>query len=328
VRQGEVASKGSWTGNPLGGVKAPEPLILPDLATKFARTAARLQVRSAGHPMQAWLRFMARLARAQHDVAVALGPLPGPGLAGVEQAVAARMPPYAADGHRRDPAWRDGLTTLLDRFTVGDAACQTPVEAASDEAIWDDTLPAPALAAIAGLRDRGEASVEAFADGFLHGGVDDADAGAVLYVAAALQVYFTRLAAGAHAPSLRLLPQRGLCPCCGSTPVAGLITGAGQAPGARYLHCSLCGTAWNHVRAACITCGESGKLTLQGIEDDDGAVKAEVCGACRTYAKMLYQARDMQLDPVADDLATLGLDILMAEAGWSRHATNPLLLIG
>jgi FdhE protein len=43
---------------------------------------------------------------------------------------------------------------------------------------------------------------------------------------------------------------------------------------------------------------------------------------------MLYQARDIAVDPFADDLATLGLDVLVAEAGWSRHAPNPLLLIG
>jgi FdhE protein len=34
------------------------------------------------------------------------------------------------------------------------------------------------------------------------------------------------------------------------------------------------------------------------------------------------------VDPFADDLATLALDILVAEAGWSRHAPNPLLLVG
>jgi FdhE protein len=43
---------------------------------------------------------------------------------------------------------------------------------------------------------------------------------------------------------------------------------------------------------------------------------------------MIYQAQDMKADPVADDLASLGLDVLVAEAGWSRHAPNPLLLIG
>jgi FdhE protein len=70
-------------------------------------------------------------------------------------------------------------------------------------------------------------------------------------------------------------------------------------------------------------------LVSAGIEDDSGAVKAETCDECRTYAKMLYQARDMQVDPFADDLASLGLDILVAEAAaWSRHAPNPLLLVG
>ena len=66
---------------------------------------------------------------------------------------------------------------------------------------------------------------------------------------------------------------------------------------------------------------------LKGIEGDSGAIKAETCDECHTYAKMLYQAKDMQVDPFADDLATLGLDVLVAEAGWARHAPNALLLV-
>src|SRR5579859_4018836 len=103
MRQGEVAPKGSWTGNPSGGVKAPDPLVLPDPATRFARSAARLEALSAGHPVADWLRFMAQLAEAQHVAATTLGPLAGPDEAAVLQAVEARMPPLAADGHRRDP---------------------------------------------------------------------------------------------------------------------------------------------------------------------------------------------------------------------------------
>jgi FdhE protein len=291
------------------GVKAPDALILPDPATRFARTAARLDSLSAGHPMQEWLRFMARLAESQHAVAGAMTPIAGPDPAAVAQAVDARLPPLAADGHRRDPAWRDGLVLLLD--------------GADDRA-----LPAPARTAMASLHDRGADGVEALADDFLHGCVDTADAGAALYVTAALQVYFTRLAASLPVSSLRLLPQRGLCPCCGATPVAGVVTEAGPTRGARYLHCSLCATAWNHVRAVCITCGQSRAVALKEIEGDRGAVKAETCDDCRTYAKMLYQAHDTKVDPFADDLATLGLDVLVAEAGWSRHAPNPLLLVG
>jgi len=77
-----------------------------------------------------------------------------------------------------------------------------------------------------------------------------------------------------------------------------------------------------------VTCGKSGRVELIGVEGDAGAVKAEACGDCRTYAKMLYQANDTGVDPVADDLASVGLDVVVAEAGWRRHPPNPLVLVG
>jgi len=307
LRQGEVASKGKWVGSPQGGVTAPEPIILPDARTRFSKSAARLDVLAVGHPMAPWLGFMAGLMRAQQAAAAALGPLPAPDAAGVQQASEAGMPPFAADGHRRDPAWRRALATLLDTLDLGPA-------------------PEAARRIAADLGRRDAAELEALADSFLGGTI--ADAGAALYIAAALQVYFTSLAAALPVEVLRLLPERGLCPCCGSLPVAGIITGSGATPGTRYLQCSLCSTAWNHVRAICITCGESRTLALKSIDGDAGVVKAETCDACHSYAKMLYQAKDMQVDAMADDLASLGLDMMVAEAGWSRHAPNPLLLGG
>lgn len=309
MRQGEVASKGKWSGSALGGVTAPDLLILPDPARRFVGTAGRLDALAVGHPMADWLRFMARLAQAQHIAATTLPPPAGLDRSLVEQAVEARMPPLAADGHRRDPAWLDGLAHILRCFD-------------------DMPLPEAARMVITELKHRDGRVLDALANAFLHGGLGVEEVGQGLYVAAALQLYFTRLAAELPADVLRLLPQRGLCPCCGSTPVTGLITATGQAPGSRYLYCSLCSTAWNHVRAVCITCGGSGALALEEIEGDGGAIKAETCGDCHTYAKMLYQAKDTKLDPFADDLASLSLDILVAEAGWSRHAPNPLLLVG
>jgi FdhE protein len=309
VRQGEVASQGKWTGSASGGVKPPEALVLPDPGRRFADTAKRLEALATGHPMQEWLRFMMELARAQHVAATTLGPLAGLAQSRVEQAVAARIPPLAPDGYRPDAAWRDGLVRLLDGLDA-------------------HLLPRQGRAVIARLRENDTRAPEALADGFLQGEVEAADAGAAVYVAAALQVYFTRMAASLPASSLRLLPDRGMCPCCGSTPIAGLVTASGRTPGARYLYCSLCSTAWNHVRAVCITCDGARALSLKGIDGDSGTAMAETCGDCRTYSKVLYQARDMTVDPFADDLATLGLDLLVAEAGWSRHAPNPLILIG
>ena len=309
MRQGEIGLQGKWKGSATGGVKAPEAILLPDPNSRFAATASRLQALAAGHPMAGWLSFMAQLAQAQHVAATAL-PLPSsPDASLVARCVEARMPPLAADGHRRDPLWRDALRVLLERCDSG-------------------VIPPQAQAVIADLRARDAEAMERAADRFLHGEVEPADAGALLYVAAALQVYFTKAAAALRVTDLRLLPQRGLCPCCGSTPVAGLVTATGQTPGVRYLQCSLCSTQWNHVRAVCITCGGSRAIGLEGIEGDAGIVRAETCGDCHTYSKVIYQAEDMGADPSADDLASIGLDVLLAGADWARHAPNPLLLVG
>jgi len=308
VRQGEI-TKGKWIGDPHGGVKAPQALIPPDPTTRFANTAARLEALSAGHPMEDWLRFMARLARAQHVAAGAVGSCRKLEKVEVERAVRARIPPLSVDGHRRDATWREALAILLENFD-------------------DRDVPAPARAVMASLSHRKADEVENLADDFLHRGVNAADAGAALYVAAAIQVYFTHMAAALPEAYLQLLPQRGLCPCCGSRPVAGVVTATGRTPGTRYLYCSLCATDWNHVRAECITCCQARSVSLKEIDGGSGAVKAETCDECHTYSKVLYQAHDMKVDPFADDLATLGLDLLVCEAGWSRHAPNPLLLIG
>ena len=306
MRQGEVAPRASWSGNPLGGVKAPKPILLPTPENLFSRRAARLDARAHRHPMQAWLCFMAQLARAQSGSLPAFAGLRPSEPQAVATAVGAGLPPLAAAGHRRDAVWRDGLAMLLARFDHKDS----PPEA---EAVASALTRRPAL------------EIEAMADEALNG--RSSDAGAGLYIVAALQSYFAVMAAALPLETLRLLEERGLCPSCGATPVAGVVGDVGEARSVRYLHCSLCATAWNHVRAVCITCGGSRSLTLKSVEGDAGVAKAETCGECRTYAKMFYAAKDPQVEPFADDLATLGLDLLVAEAGWSRHAQNPLLRV-
>lgn len=306
MRQGEVAPPGKWTGPAGAGVSAPLPVVLPNATTRFAATARRLEKVAFGHPMAEWLRFMAHLAIAQHEAASALPP-PAVSPAWVEEAVLARKPPLAPG--RLDRVWQSGLRRILQHFHAA-------------------ALPAQANEIIAHLEGYDPGALDSLAEAFLSGVLEAHQIGAALYIAAALQVHYTSMAATLAADSLRLLPQRGSCPACGSTPVSAIVTASGRTPGIRYLYCSLCSTAWNHVRAVCITCGESGTLSLKSIEDDNGAVKAETCTSCRTYAKLLYEAKDTQVDPFADDLATLALDVLVGEAGWSRHAPNPLLLIG
>jgi FdhE protein len=278
-------------------VGQPVPVILPQPAILFARRAERLEALATDHPMADWLRFMARLARAQH-AAVAVLPSVEP------VAVTEGEPPLAYDSHRRDPQWQSALAVVL-----RDA----------DHA----ALPDQARAAIRALRTR---DAEMLADAYLRGDIPHAESGEAVFIAAALAAYFAHRAAALASAEVHLLPQRGRCPVCGFAPVAGVVTAAGQAPGVRYLHCGLCATAWNHVRAVCIACGGSRGLALHNIEGGDGVVQAETCDECHGYAKMLYQAKDMAVEPMADDLASLGLDMLVEEAGYRRHAANPFVI--
>ena len=55
------------------------------------------------------------------------------------------------------------------------------------------------------------------------------------------------------------------------------------------------------------------------------ALKAETCPTCHSYRKIFYQEKDIYVDPVADDLASLQLDVLMAEEGFDRASGNPFL---
>jgi FdhE protein len=308
LKQGEIVPAGKWTGAAVAGVGAPVPVILPTPATRFAATARRLIALAPGHPAEPWLRFVARLAGSQHEAATSADSPVAMSRAKVEQAVEQRTPPLSGSHNLLDPGWQRSLQEILNY-------------------LQDHAIPDEARATLENLRRQPMAALDALAGGFLEGEVSAAQIAQTFYVATALQVHFNRLAAELPVKTLRLLPQRGLCPCCGSTPLVSVVTASGRAPGVRYLHCSLCSTAWNHVRAVCIHCGEAGKLAQESIEGESGLVKAETCGHCGTYSKLLDERVDPRLDPVADDLASLGLDVLVGEAGWSRHAPNPLVLV-
>ncbi|VTP83406.1 formate dehydrogenase accessory protein FdhE [Leclercia adecarboxylata] len=57
-------------------------------------------------------------------------------------------------------------------------------------------------------------------------------------------------------------------------------------------------------------------------------MKAESCGDCGTYLKILYQEKDPKVEAVADDLATLILDAKMEQEGFARSSINPFLFPG
>jgi FdhE protein len=146
-----------------------------------------------------------------------------------------------------------------------------------------------------------------------------------VYIAAALQVHFARLAARLDPAALGPIGD-GVCPACGGAPVASAIVGWKGAHGTRFCTCSLCATQWHVVRIKCVLCESTAGIAYEELDSGPDTVKAETCESCRGYMKILHQHKNPQLEPVADDVATLGLDILLRENGYRRGAVNPFLL--
>ena len=117
---------------------------------------------------------------------------------------------------------------------------------------------------------------------------------------------------------------RGQCPACGSPPVAGLVAQGGTKYGHRHLHCSLCATAWRYVRVRCVHCGSTDKISFRQIAGTTYA-RAECCEKCQGYSKVFYLDNVRSIEPLADDLASLALDVLVGEEGFGR-VPNPFLL--
>ena len=109
---------------------------------------------------------------------------------------------------------------------------------------------------------------------------------------------------------------------CGSHPVAGIVRSGGAEQGLRYLCCSLCASQWHMVRIKCSSCESTHGINHYILEGSNGAVKAESCDDCNSYLKLLYLEKDRQMEAMADDLATLALDMLMDKEGKARSGPN------
>lgn len=297
----------------------------PARGSVFAERAMRLRQLAAGHPMGDFLTFMAGLAQAQQARLAAFPAVPVPDAAALDAAARKGQPPIPAVDWPRDPAWHEVLRTL-----AGEVAAQAP-EAAR-----------PGLAQLA----RAEAAfLERQADALLTGVMADLDLAAAPIVAAALQVYWTHMLLetqrlhAADGQVLGRLDDETVCPCCGSRPTASLTRSAGESLGQRYLHCSLCSLQWHMVRIKCAHCLGTQGLAYQSLDTagaDDGAspraaqavLQAETCDACGHYLKIMHTDRDAFVEPVADDLASVMLDLLVSETGKRRHGVNLMLLFG
>ncbi len=291
---------------PIGEIAKPPFARLPDPLAIFAGRAARLRALAGDHPLSPYLLFLASLCEAQHRIQDGLPAAVLPPRDTIERAREFHMPPLDRMGFvpdkTMDATW-ERLLALAATIAMPDSA-----RSALDRVSAAD--PA-ATAAMLGAVFASTISVEELAE---HA-----------FAAAALQVHFVRLAAKLDSKTLVPIGE-GACPVCGGAPVSSLVVGWPGAQDTRFCACSLCGTLWNQPRVKCTLCGSTKGIAYQEIAGGPATVKAETCESCGSYLKIMHQRIDAAIDPVADDVATLALDLLVRESGYRRGAVNPFLL--
>jgi FdhE protein len=282
---------------PLSGTPSPR---LPDPAALFAARAHRLTALAAVADCDPFLAFLSRLAAGQ---------------GAASRALAIR---------RVGPALRGGRGHALDPARLAADPALVPALAEVLAAARERMLPARAAAAVAGLTDATEAALARLAASVLAGAIGEGELPAAAFVGAALQAVATSRAALLDPAALSPSASPGTCPACGAPPVAGIVEGDG---GLRWLACGLCATTWHLARIHCATCGRNDAIGYRHLEGDPGA-RAETCDACRTYVKLFDVGKRPGADPLADDAATLALDVLLGEEGYARGGPNLLVPMG
>lgn len=291
----------------------------PERATVFLARAARLrQLAGRSNPIAGYLRLMAALADAQQEVIGSFKAKP-PSPESIASAQQHSMPLIPALSGVRDPAWRDVLNSLLDKLKAAGPLTPTLEQL------------------IEKLKSLDTASLEAQADAIFAQRFAEVDPASAPFISAALQVVWTDLAADIDKRDVPYLETLGLCPVCGSHPVASTVRVGGAYDNYRFLQCGLCATEWHMVRSKCSNCDSTKGIAYHALgtpdadtptkeaESKKAPLKAESCDECHTYRKIGYQDKDYDFEPFADDLASLTLDLLMGEEGYRRASPHPWL---
>jgi FdhE protein len=276
--------------------------------TVFAERAGRLRDLARGHAMEEYLQFACALVRAQAAELERFPDAPVPDRARLEHCQQHGLPPLSIDNPPQG-AWQQGLVRLLD-------------------ALNQAALPPQGARIVAALCDENAATLERDAVNVLAGVYAEIDPGRAPFIGAALQVHWAKMALKLGNDGRSGKVDFRLCPVCGSPPVVSLVRTGGAKQGLRYLVCSLCSSEWHFVRVKCSSCASTGNTSYLFVEGANDAIRAECCDDCKTYLKILYLEKDQAMEPIADDLATLALDLLVDEQGYQRLGPNLLLAPG
>lgn len=284
------------------------PLLFPRLKNLYSRRAARLRDLAAKNPLGDYLRFAAVIAQAQ-EIVLYDHPLQIDLHQRLAESAQQGKPPLDIHTYPRDGHWQRLLHSLI--------------------AELKPEMSGQALAVLENLEKASSTELETLASALLEGEFAQVSSDKAPFIWAALSIYWAQMAAMIPGKARAEYGEhRQFCPVCASVPVASVVHMDVGQQGLRYLHCNLCESEWYVVRSKCSNCEQTRDLHYWSLDSEQAAVKAESCGDCGTYLKMLYQEKDPALEPVADDLASLVLDARMEQEGFARSSLNPFMFPG
>ncbi len=281
-------------------------LVIADAKFLFQDRAARLEHLASEQGDSAWLKFCAQLTRAQlaclSDVPVTL----------VDENMAREslkhhVPPLSISSWVPGRDWEivfPALCNALQKLELPEAVRSVLLDL-SKLSLQDQLKQAQALLAAEDAHVRPEYAP---------------------FLGAALQLIWTVNAKQFETLASLHKGEAGLCPICGSHPVASTVH-AGDRAGHRYMDCCLCATQWYGPRARCTNCDTPKEVSMFGRSRDD-SVQGECCEDCRGYLKLMLQPKEAQIEAMADELATLNLDLALAEEGFQRTGRNLSFVTG
>ena len=290
----------------IGEEAKPPFAVLPDPVSIFLTRSKRFAALAPGHELEPYLQFLAGLTGIQHDVQEGL---PAP-----------TLPPFDRIGQ----ALEHGMPPLSRTLSEPDEVMELTVERLLSQ-LASVELPQATALAVTAVRQAPSDQRRAMVAAALEDASPPDDMAQRTLVLAGLQVHFARLAALLGADDLKPVAD-GVCPACGSAPVSSTVVGWPKAHNTRFCTCSLCATMWNVVRVKCVLCSSTEGITYKSIAGGSEHIKAETCDKCQRYVKIFYKVNDPVLEGVADDVASLGLDMMLTGEAWARGAQNPFLL--
>ena len=265
----------------------------------YQRRAKRLRDLAQNHPLSDYLLFAADIVESQLST-LERNPLPPQQFEQLND-----IEPLNAKTFKRNCIWREYLTEILDE-----------IKPKANEQV---------AATIEFLEKASSAELEEMANKLLAQEFNLVSSDKAVFIWAALSLYWLQAAQQIpHNSRVENAENLHHCPVCGSLPVTSIVQ-IGTSQGLRYLHCNLCESEWNLVRAQCTNCNSHDKLEMWSLDEELALVRAETCGSCESYLKIMFQEKDPHVEPVADDLASIFLDIEMEEKGFARSGLNPFV---